>query len=193
MKNLILITMLFSMLSLQSCFNYLNLSDAESLGKGNNSLEIEAETSFYKIEDTRDLKMFSAELKYARGLTDRFDLGVYVNTNKTLGLHSKYQLYDSKKFDMSIGMDAKMLYSTKIAQFTPTLYLTKRFKYVNIVINPAFYARFNEIAETSYFPSFSAGIGLESIPLTIGYSFKPFTNAEPYEFHGFGLNYRHEF
>lgn len=180
-------------ISLQSCFNYVNLMEAESLGKGNNSIQIEGEADIVPTADAIG-GWGSVELLYSRGITNNYDAGLYLNTNSAIGLYNKYQISNQETTQISIGLDAKILLLSdgNAWEVLPTFYYTKQLNSVKLIVNPAvkIATDFSAIQQRVYVsPTITTGIQLKNIPLSLGYtlSYVPldFNNI----FHGIGVSY----
>lgn len=76
---------------------------------------------------------------YVYGANSTYDIGVFLSTGGSIGLHNKFELLDRERHDLSIGLDARVfLFSGIHSQLTPVLYYThtkpgKR----KILFNPA--------------------------------------------------------
>ena len=102
--------------SLLGCvaFSFSRLTEphsAQTLGEGNNEVEVSS-GSLGGLEDKDALRatlvpLFSSSIKYTRGLSDNFDLAVFVETQfmgiiPLIGLEGKYQLTSKEKHTLSL-------------------------------------------------------------------------------------------
>ncbi len=199
MRTIYLSLIILSTLSLQSCFNYLNLNEAASLGKGFNSIQAEVEGDFF-IEQGMSGGWASVEVLYARGITDDLDLGINLNTNGSIGLHSKYQFLDGQS-KLSVGLDAKyLIISENVWETIPTVYYSHQFGKIKLLVNPAVKVGNSFNNQVYAAPTLSTGIQFGSLPLTLGYVITHVPelslqngNENGTIFHGFGINYNFKF
>ena len=112
-KVLLLSVLLSSLLGCVA-FSFSRLTEphtARTLGKGNNEVELSS-GSFGGVEDKDSLQsffvpLFSPSLEYTRGLSDNFDLAVFIETQYVgriplIGLEGKYQLTRKEKHTLSL-------------------------------------------------------------------------------------------
>jgi hypothetical protein len=159
---------------MQSCFNYINLNEAQSLGKGNNSVQVEVELDAF-LDDQQELGAWgSFEILYTRGITEQYDLGVYLNSNTGIGIYNKYQIYDTEKTDISIGLDAKVLMLSEEAwEVFPNVYFTQHVGKFRILANPSLRFANDFVGNSSrnnivFTPSITTGIQYGDIPFRFG-------------------------
>ncbi len=182
---------------MQSCFNYVNLLEAESLGNGNNMLQLEGEFDYIPSSTDNDGYWGSIEFLYARGITDKYDLGLYVNTNASIGLHNKYNVLDTDLNDLAIGLDAKFIVLSPLNtwELFPTLYYSRNLGKMKLIVNPTVKIGNDFSTEGNVYAAPSMTIGLKSnaIPLSIGYTATYIPLEFQSLFHGLGLSYTLEF
>ena len=118
----------------------------------------------------------SVELLYARGLTEKLDAGVYLNTNSSIGIHNKFQLFKSDSYDMAVGIDAKTLLLSPANgwEVIPTFYYTKKYNDFDLILNPSlkFGPDFSgQLGSNFLAPTLNSGIKFKSYPFRVGLSF----------------------
>lgn len=172
MKNLYFYILVLTVsLTAQSCFNYVNLIDAEAHGKGAHSIMIEGEGNVVVSPGDGIGGWASAEALYTRGMTDDYDLGFYVNSNRMIGLHNKYQLINKEQTDFSVGIDIKYLLFSPVFEFSPTLYYSHQIGKTRILANPSLRIATGYNAEGVLLsPNITIGAQFGEKPFRLGYN-----------------------
>jgi len=192
MRNVLLIALLIpTCLSLQSCFNYINLNEAQALGKGNSSVQFEAEGDF-NFPSGDDIGGWgSLEGLYTYGATQKYDVGIILNTNTAIGIHNKYQLLDTEKNDVALGLDFKVIASSLESwELLPVLYYTRQIDKTKLFINPS--VRYGyAFAETRkvFTPNITIGAQFGENPFRIGYNLSKSQFEQISVLHSIGITY----
>ena len=174
--------------SLHSCANYINLTEAQALGKGEVMMQIEAQLDVPKVLEIKETRA-SFEVLTKRGITNSLDLGFYMNSFGDIGLHSKYQLLDQAENDLSAGLDFKfpLTYISGI-YFHPTIYYTRAVGKNKLLINPSLEIDPNYPSKSyRYTPNINIGLIISDSPIRVGYNLRS-TKIVKTEFtHNFGI------
>lgn len=172
MKNLYFYILVVTVtLTAQSCFNYVNLVEAEAHGKGEHSIMIEGEGNVVVSPGDGFGGWVSAEALYARGMTDDYDLGFYVNTNRMIGIHNKYQIINKEGSHLSAGIDIKYLLFSPVFEFSPTLYYSRQIGKTKLLANPSLRIATGYAAEGVLLsPNVTIGAQFGEKPFRIGYN-----------------------
>lgn len=191
----LLLLLLSTVFCFHSCFNYVNLTEAESLGKGNNTIQFEGEADVI-IEDVG--LWGSIEVLYARGMTENYDFGITFNTNTSIGIHNKFQFYNTEKIDLAAGLDAKFLLLSEDAwEILPTFYYTHNFNKIKFLANPTFRVANNlssgSRVRTIFTPTITVGLQYGDLPLRIGYMIGKSPIDDVNIVQGLGLSYNLNF
>jgi len=98
----VLVLVLITGITLQSCFTFTTLSNGRSIGKGNH--EIMPSLASYYVDGTSTTPILP-QLSYTYGLGKRLDVGANLSLAIT-GLHAKYQLIGDQEseFCMAAGV-----------------------------------------------------------------------------------------
>lgn len=132
---------IFGLLTLflfSSCYSTGRLIEAQSLEEGEQLMQIKTEASVLDRGNTGDFFQ-TIDALYVYGANSKYDIGFFLSTGASIGLHNKYELLDRERHDLSLGLDARVFVFSRInSQLTPVLYYThtkpgKR----KILINPA--------------------------------------------------------
>lgn len=108
-KFIIFLSFLFSV---TSCLPFIKMESGRTLEKGKNSIGLTATS--YRLRDSNDnenLDLPYLEVKYKRGLTDKFQFSLGMNSIGFIMADTKYQIVGDKTsfFALSIGVGADAL------------------------------------------------------------------------------------
>ena len=135
--------LLLLLLSFSSCISFINLSEAETIGKGKQAIEIAA-YAFGNPDKSPDALLSNdwipmAKALYQYGLSDNLNLELGASTGFMLELGFKYKVLQSPKYTFSLRPSAEVL-PLKNADFnlSPSFALLQSFKvsdHSNILVN----------------------------------------------------------
>ena len=140
-----------------------NLTEAESLGKGNQSHQINGEIIIIPDEkNTFDGIWPNIEYQYGYGVHEKIDLRASFSSNLYLRVNGKFQFYNSISHDIAFGTSVET--NLLSAQFLPTahLYDTYSTEKYNWMINPSvLYSNLTAFTNsTGFAPFYSLSTGL---------------------------------